>query len=208
MLEFFTIFFIILLAAISPGPDFVIVSSNALRYSQKVGIATALGIATSTLIHSTYCILGLAYIISKSLLVFSLIKYVGSAYLIYLGIKGLLEKQTSRVDAVGNDIVRESFTSTQAFRQGFFCNALNPKCIFFFIALFTMVIKPSMHLALQAGIAIEIALIHFIWFSFVSILFSHQKVKSFLSRFMYHISKFFGGVLIIFGLKIATLANK
>src|SRR3990167_10850400 len=95
MLEFFTTTLVILFAVISPGPDFAIVTRNALRHSQNTGIMTALGIATGTLIHVSYCILGLAIIISKSLLIFNIIKYIGASYLIYLGVKGLFEKRSS-----------------------------------------------------------------------------------------------------------------
>lgn len=93
MLEFFTISIVILLAAISPGPDFALVTRNSLRHSQKAGVMTALGIAIGTLFHASYCILGFVIIISKSILLFNIIKYMGASYLIYLGIKGLLEKK-------------------------------------------------------------------------------------------------------------------
>src|SRR5579863_5423615 len=95
MIEFLTISTIITLAVISPGPDFALVSRNALRYSQKVGIMTSLGTGSGALFHATYCILGFAIIISQSVLLFNVIKYLGAAYLIYLGGKGLLEKKTA-----------------------------------------------------------------------------------------------------------------
>ena len=95
MLEFMTISLIITLAVMSPGPDFAIVSRNALRYSQKTGLFTAMGIACGSLFHASYCILGFAIVISKSILLFNIIKYIGASYLIYIGIKGLLEKKTS-----------------------------------------------------------------------------------------------------------------
>ena len=71
MYELLSITLIILLAAISPGPDFAVVTKNALLYSRKSGIFTAMGVSTSLLIHSTYCILGLAIVIAKSLLLSS-----------------------------------------------------------------------------------------------------------------------------------------
>lgn len=206
MLEFFTISLIIFLAAASPGPDFAIVTHNALRYSQKHGIFTALGVSLGSLIHASYCILGFAIIISKSLLIFNMIKYVGAAYLIYLGIKAISEKQT-KVEAT-TEKAAYSISYFRAFNQGLLCNALNPKAILFFLSLFTMIIKPSMPMIMQACIAVEISIIAFVWFSLLSVIFSHAKVKLFLGRFLHLISRAFGGVLILFGLKIAMLAQR
>lgn len=206
MLEFLTISLIISLAVISPGPDFVIVSRNALSYSQKIGVMTALGIACSTLFHASYCILGFAIIVSKSLILFNIIKYVGASYLIYLGIKGLLDRSKHNISSL-HQSTQKNITIMQAFNQGLLCNALNPKTILFFLALFTMVIKPTMSWSTQIGYALEIALLHFIWFTLISTLFSHNKVKLFMGKFLHYITKMFGGLLVLFGLKIATLSN-
>ena len=93
MQEFLSISLLILLAAISPGPDFAMVTKNSLLYSRKHGVYCALGISMSLLIHTVYCVLGLAVIISKSLLAFTVIKYLGAAYLTYIGVKSLLAKR-------------------------------------------------------------------------------------------------------------------
>ena len=74
MQEFLSVSLLIILAAISPGPDFAIVTKNSLLYSRKAGIYTALGVSGSLLVHAVYCILGLALIISQSLLAFIIIK--------------------------------------------------------------------------------------------------------------------------------------
>ncbi|WP_077216996.1 LysE family transporter [Piscirickettsia litoralis] len=91
MVEYYTIALIALLAAVSPGPDFVIVAKNALLYDRRSGVMTSVG--AGVLVHSFYCVLGLAVVISQSLLLFSLIKYLGAAYLIYLGVKSLFSEK-------------------------------------------------------------------------------------------------------------------
>jgi threonine/homoserine/homoserine lactone efflux protein len=141
MNEFITITLVIMLAAISPGPDFVMLTRNALCFSRMNGIYTACGIACGTFFHAVYCILGLTIIISKSLLLFNIIKYIGASYLIYIGISSLLSKRTTTIDNNQKAVVM--IPKLTSFRQGFLCNALNPKCIFFFLALFTMVMKPG-----------------------------------------------------------------
>lgn len=77
------------LALASPGPDFVMVVKNALGYGRSTGIRTAIGIGLGIGVHVLYCTFGLALIISKSIVAFSIIKRAGAAYLVYIGIKSL-----------------------------------------------------------------------------------------------------------------------
>jgi RhtB (resistance to homoserine/threonine) family protein len=203
MPEFLVITLFIMLAAISPGPDFAMVTKNSLMHSRKAGIITALGVSTSLLIHASYCILGLAIIISQSLLAFSIIKYLGAAYLIYIGIKSLLSKR-------GNDQLclhhsRHTITDFQAFRQGLLCNLLNPKAIMFLLAFFTLIIKPGSSLLIELSYGIEIGIIHMIWFSLLAYMLTHHYVKSNLSRVQFYIVKAMGAVLVTFGVRIAML---
>lgn len=72
---------------ISPGPDFLLVTKNALLYPKRQALATAFGIVSGCLFHATYCILGLGLIITQSILIYTIIKYAGACYLIYLGFK-------------------------------------------------------------------------------------------------------------------------
>lgn len=205
MIEFLSISLIIILATVSPGPDFILVTRNSLQHTQKTGMMTALGIACGTLLHSSYCILGLALIISRSLLLFTIIKYLGAAYLIYLGLKGIFAKKLAlTIDSID---LRAIPSAKSAFQQGLLGTALNPKAILFFLAFFTMVINPSMSLWAQSGYAFEIALIDLLWFSAVSFLFAHEKIKTLLGKALHYLTKFFNGFLIIFGIKIATLVR-
>lgn len=206
MLDFLSISFIILLGVISPGPDFAIVTRNTLRYSRKTGILTTFGISIGTLFHASYCIFGFALVISKSLLVFNIIKYIGAGYLIYLGLKGVLEKKSSNL-VLSEEARKFVISPFQAFRQGLFCNVLNPKTILFFLALFTMMIKPSMPIPIQFLYAIEIAAIHFLWFSLITIFFSTTQVKDFLGQFLHYITKTLSGFLILFGIKMAAFSQ-
>jgi RhtB (resistance to homoserine/threonine) family protein len=205
MQEFISISVLIMLAAISPGPDFAVVTKNSLLYSRRVGIYTALGVSTSLLIHAIYCILGLAIIISQSLLAFSIIKYLGAAYLIYIGVKGLIAK--SEILKLDVEHPKSPITAFQAFYQGLLCNLLNPKAIMFLLAFFTLIIKPGHSLFFEIGYGFEIGLIHMIWFSILSIMMTHHAVKTNLSRIQFYIVKAMGVLLVIFGIRIATLSQ-
>lgn len=197
----------ILLATLSPGPDFAIVSRNALRFNQRVGVMTALGVSFGTLIHSAYCILGFAVVISQSVFLFNCIKYIGASYLIYIGSKGLLEQRSS-VKATSDIDLPVTMTNFHALRQGLLCTLLNPKAIMFFLAFFTIIIKPSMPVYLQVGYVVDIVVIDIVWLFTVSYFFSHRKIKSFLGDWLHYVTKISGGFLIFAGLKIAALAIK
>lgn len=196
--------FIIMLAAISPGPDFAMVVKNTLLYGRKAGVFTAFGVSSSLLIHSSYCVLGLAIIITQSLLLFSIIKYIGAAYLIYIGIKSLLTKRKDAQKEEQKDTV-VVLNGFQLFSQGLLCNLLNPKAIMFILAFFTLIINPSTSWLAQLGFGIEIALIHLIWFSGLAIVITHQRVKANLTKLQHYIVKVMGAVLIGFGAHIAFL---
>jgi RhtB (resistance to homoserine/threonine) family protein len=205
MQEFLSISALILLGAISPGPDFAMVTRNSLMYSRQAGIYTALGISTSILIHACYCILGLAIIISKSLLAFTIMKYLGASYLIYIGIKSLFAKRDTKMIHV--DHASHTIKRSKVFYQGLLCNLLNPSVIMFFLAFFTMVVKPGYALITEAGYALEIAAIQMLWFSSLVFMLTHPYVKSNLNRIQFYIVKMMGVLLVGFGFKIATLST-
>jgi len=128
-----------LLAAISPGPDFVMTVKNSLRYSRETGIFTSLGIGLGLSVHLFYCAAGIGYIISKSIVVFSIIKFIGASYLIYMGISAILAKG-SKLELT-DEKRGTGLTKFQAFKMGFLTNVLNPKATLFFLGLFTFVIN-------------------------------------------------------------------
>ena len=194
-----------MLAAISPGPDFAMVTKNSIMHSRKIGIYTAAGVSSSLLIHSVYCILGLALIISKSLLTFSIIKYCGAAYLVYIGIKSLMSKREEI--NVQSKSSSKTITGRQAFMQGLLCNLLNPKAIMFLLAFFTIVVGPGNSLLSEMGYGFEIAVIHMIWFSSLAYMLTHQYVAAKLNRIQFYIVKVMGAVLVAFGVRVAMLSN-
>src|SRR5665648_995706 len=128
-----------LLAAISPGPDFVVTVRNSLCYSQRAGIFTALGISLALCVHLFYCAAGIGYIISTSVVLFSILKLLGAAYLIYLGVSSFIAKG-SRID-LAEERTGTDLTRLKAFRMGFLTNVLNPNATLFFLSLFTLVLS-------------------------------------------------------------------
>jgi RhtB (resistance to homoserine/threonine) family protein len=204
--QFFTIGLLMLLSSMLPGPDFALVVKNSVTDSRRAGLYTSLGVGVAILVHISYCMLGLAIVISKSLVLFSIIKFIGAAYLIYLGISALLSKPNKIVADSGDLSAQKTLiTPFTAFRQGFLCNLLNPKATLFFLALFTVIIKPETPVSWEMVYALEMFLIITGWFCGLTLLLSHPKVLASLNRVEKYITKALGVFLVGFGVALAFI---
>jgi threonine/homoserine/homoserine lactone efflux protein len=117
-----------LILAISPGPGMIYVLARSLRGGRAVGLASCLGTAVGGLVHVLAAGLGLSLILARSATAFLAVKYLGAAYLLYLGIRMLMERDsTSSTAAAEPDAGRP-------FWQGMLTEALNPKTALFFLA--------------------------------------------------------------------------
>jgi len=119
-----------LLLNLSPGNDMIYVASRSVSYGIKAGVISALGIFAGCSVHIAAAVLGLSIIIAKSAYLFQLIKYAGAAYLVYLGIKALLSKQS--ISTNGDSEGKAG--CWKLFKQGAITNALNPKVAIFFLS--------------------------------------------------------------------------
>lgn len=196
-----TIFAINLAAVISPGPDFIMAVRNSLRYSRKTGIYTAIGFGAGIAVHIFYCAIGLAFIISKSILIFNVIKYLGAAYLIYIGIKSILSKSSKLT--IGEIHKEQDITPLKAVKIGFLTNILNPKATLFYLGLFTFVIGPQTPaLTVIAASLIMVATI-ITWFSLVAVFFTNNHIHGIYRKFQTAINRTLGGFLLLLGINIA-----
>lgn len=202
--QFFTIGILMLFSAMLPGPDFALVTKNTLLHSRRAGLFTTLGIASAVIIHITYCTLGLAIVISNSLLLFSIIKYIGACYLFYLGINSLFAKQKKNILSAKQTRISE-ISNLTSFRQGFLCNLLNPKATLFFLALFTMIIKPGTPRVWMGIYAVEMLMIVVAWFCTLALILSHPRVTRLLERSEKYIAKLLGVFLIGFGIVLVLV---
>jgi len=122
---------------LSPGPDMIYTAARSLSQGTKGGIFSALGVFCGCLFHITAATFGLSKIIEESVLLFSIIKYAGAPYLVYLGIKALFNKK-QKVE-IGN---LPSLTNKKIFTQGILTNILNPKVAIFFLSFLPQFIDP------------------------------------------------------------------
>lgn len=201
MSAFFTIVVIHILGAASPGPDFLIVTRNTLTYSKRSGVFTAAGLALGILVHVTYSLLGIGLLISQSIVLFNTIKYVGAAYLLFIGWKALTHKTAAPTNDESTS--RPDIPPLSALRIGFFTNVLNPKVSLFFLALFTQVISPATPVLLQLGYGLYMSVATFVWFSGVASILSLSAIRTPFLRIQSASERVMGGLLMMLGLKVA-----
>lgn len=129
-----------LILNITPGVDTIYILGRSISQGKKAGVLSALGISTGGLIHCLFAALGLSMILAKSAIAFMIVKYLGAAYLIYLGVVMLMssnpkELELNKIEALMN--YREIYIS------GIFTNILNPKVALFFLAFLPQFINPE-----------------------------------------------------------------
>ena len=198
----FLVGMITVLAVVSPGPDFAVILRNGLRYGRKMGLATALGIASGVVVHTTYSLLGLSFIVSEYSWILEVIRFAGASYLIWLGVSAFLP-QKNKIATTECCEAAIPISFWDAFRNGFFCNALNPKTMLFFIALFTQVISPTISLIAKIGIGVFISLTHLLWFSLIVFVLTDSRTLKLFARCQKSLEKIVGGCLLILGTKLA-----
>ena len=128
-----------LLAVVSPGPDFFLIVRQSFLYGRKKTILTSFGIASGILIHTSYCSLGLSFILAHEF-IYNVLKILCAIYLFYLGFKSLLSKTDKDIfdsKSIKNNKFNNSITSFSAYKQGLITNVFNAKAGLFFISLYS-----------------------------------------------------------------------
>ncbi len=134
-----------MLLLLVPGPAVLYITSRSIGLGRAAGLVSAMGIAVGTLVHVAAATLGLSALLVSSASAFTLVKYAGAAYLIYLGIRTLRGG-----DAATLDPSRDPVSLHRVFGQGVLVNLLNPKTALFFLAFLPQFVDPSRgHATLQ-----------------------------------------------------------
>jgi RhtB (resistance to homoserine/threonine) family protein len=128
-----------ILLNLTPGADTMYILTRSISQGRRAGIYSVFGITTGGLIHTTFAAFGLSVILAKSAFAFNVIKYIGVAYLVYLGIRMIIEKN----NLFDNKSQRIGTTDLfKIYRQGLMTNLLNPKVALFFLSLLPQFINP------------------------------------------------------------------
>jgi RhtB (resistance to homoserine/threonine) family protein len=186
-----------LLAVASPGPDFALVLKQSLSRGRGVALCTSLGIGTAILLHVSYSLLGLGLLLRGSEAWFNVLKYVGAAYIAWLGVLALRGRPRVPDDPNADD-KPDQMDGARAFISGFLTNVLNPKATLFFISLFALVVSPATPKSIQAVYGLWMAVATAVWFSIVSLLFTRPEVRATFWRHGHWIDRALGVVFLAF----------
>src|SRR5256886_15503677 len=128
-----------------PGPAVTYVVSRSIGHGRAAGLVSVLGIVTGTLCHVVAAALGISALLASSAVAFQFVKYLGAAYLVYLGIKTLRRKDEQLVEAATGET-----KLIRLYGQGLLVNVLNPKTGLFFLAFLPQFVDPTRgHVTLQ-----------------------------------------------------------
>jgi threonine/homoserine/homoserine lactone efflux protein len=193
-----------LILNITPGVDLLYISNRSAVQGKKAGVVAALGIGAGCMVHVFGAAFGLSMILLSSSLVFSIVKYLGAAYLVYLGVNTFLSLNTK------NNLTSRSSTIlplTKIFRQAILVNVLNPKIALFFMALLPQFVSPAAENPSLAffflGVVFNVngTLVNVLFAIFTSILAIKLKGSTGFSRFLKSLS----GILFIgLGIRLAV----
>ena len=198
--EFLTIVVAHALAVASPGPDFALVLRQSLAHGRRTAVWSSIGIGCGLSVHITYCLLGLGLFLKNSAVALATVKYLGAAYLLYVGVQALRARPRSGDLELELGLVTPS--DRAAWLNGFLVNVLNPKAALFFISLFPLAVSVATPKLVQVGYGLWMTLSTMAWFSFVSVVFTRTEVRR---RFLAHghwIDRALGVVFIGFALSL------
>jgi threonine/homoserine/homoserine lactone efflux protein len=208
MQEMLAVMTITVLAVISPGADFAMVTRESWRHGRRAGLWAALGIAAGVQVHVAYTLVGVGLLIVQVPWLFTGIKWIGAAYLMYIGWRTLRDRspvvdvtQDRAAKSLGEGAAGESQwrEAMQALRTGFLTNALNPKCTLFVVSTFTQVVHPGTGWGLGLAYGAFMSFAHWAWFSLVALGFSAGWMRAAMVRRQQLVRRTIGGALMTLG---------
>lgn len=182
-----------------PGPAVLLVFSRTLEGGRNVGIATGLGIAAGDFVHTLFAAVGLSALLMTSALAFSAVKYLGAAYLIYLGVRTLMAKPKSAALPKVAPI-----KAGRAFLEAIPAEVLNPKTALFFLAFLPQFVQPGSGFTQFMVLGLIFVALSAIYTSLLALSVKplSQALKS-LSRLSRWQGKAIGAIYVALGLKVA-----
>lgn len=198
-----------LMMSMLPGTDTVLIMKNTLSHGSKAGRYTILGMATGLTFWTIIAVFGLSVVIAQSLFLFNAIKYMGAAYLLYLGMRSFFTKSTFSLESVQADTQHSNDRSThyhnkESYLQGAISNILNPKTILVYITFMPQFIDLNGNTNQQLIVlGLILTIIAVGWFMILVYLIDHLKKWLNKPTFQTIFQKSTGVMLIGFGIKTA-----
>jgi threonine/homoserine/homoserine lactone efflux protein len=121
-----------------PGPNHIYIVTRSIAQGRRVGLASAFGVETGTLVHITAAAVGLSALIASSAVAFNFVRYLGAAYLVFLGVRALLSDHGAQLEGGAT----RAGSARRAYVDGILVNVLNPKVALFFLAFLPQFVDP------------------------------------------------------------------
>lgn len=193
---------------IVPGPNFLVIVKNSLMYSRRAGMVTARGVAIGTVVYVIAGFLGFTVLLSQSVVLFNLVKWIGTAYFIYVGIQLIRHANQTQTDIAIESPQESKFTDQQALRSGLLTMLSNVKSAFYFMFLFTTFMPATIHTELKLIIILMIPTISFLWYTILALTFSHSLVQQVYQQIERWMNYIFGTVWILLGIRLVTTTQE
>ena len=197
--QFITIASLHLFAVMSPGPDFALILRQTFCHGRRSSIVTSIGIGVGILFHIIFCIVGLGMILSTSEYIFNIIRVFGGIYLVFIGYKSFVSKNSIHMNSTEKKI---KLSTLSAFSTGLLTNILNPKATLFFLSLYTFIINEHPLMAIQIFYGIWMSVITTLWFCLLSFVLTNDLIFTRIEKFLHGIQNCTGIILVLIGLRL------
>ena len=197
--SFLQIFFVCLLGAMSPGPSMVVVVNNAIFKNRYHGILTSLGHGIGIGIYALFAVLGIGIVIETNLFLFNGIKILSVIFLIYLGIKSIINN--TKLDFEKKSNTKEGLTS---FLQGFSISILNPKILIWFVAIYSQFMSLDNDIIFNSYLVLTAGIVDAAWYIFLTLLVTSNLAIEFVKNKIVKLQRFLGIIFINLGLVLLS----
>ena len=187
-----------LVLAVSPGPNFLVITLAAMNESRRHALCVGLGVTTASVIWASLAALGLGVVLAQFSSLQWLLKVAGGAYLVYIGLR--LMRQAHQ--ALPERQHAASRTPWQAYRDGLATNLTNPKSLVFFSSVFATLFTPGLALWAKVAAVGVVAAISVGWNATVVLVFASQSTRAAYRQAKRWIDRVTGALLTVFGLRL------
>ena len=199
LITFVQVFIVCLLGAMSPGPSMAVVVNNAIFKGRYNGILTSLGHGIGIAVYATFAVLGLGLIIKTNIFVFNGLKILSIIFLIFIGVKSILNKEKFNLEK------NDAKENTVSFLQGFSISILNPKIFVWFVAIYSQFMSANNELIFNIYLVSIAGIIDACWYIILTLAVTTASALSFFQTKLIFLQKAQG--LFFLGLGFALLIN-
>ena len=194
LITFGQVFIVCMLGAMSPGPSMAVVIHNAIFKGRYNGILTSIGHGLGIVIYATFAVLGLGLIIETNLIIFNSLKILSIIFLIFIGMKSILNKEKLNLEK------KDVKEKTISFLQGFSISILNPKILVWFIAIYSQFMSVNNELIFNIYLVLIAGIVDAFWYIFLTLAVTTASALTFFQTKILLIKKIQGFLFVAIGL--------